>query len=151
MKFTSAIITLSAIFSVAAAATTEPLRDNSFYDNGQQSLNNVACSNGQNGLLSAPNGRVASGHFTDFASLPTFPNIGGVFAVGGWNSSECGSCWQVTYPSTGVTIYVTAIDSVFSGFDVSQAAMNTLTNGQGNQFSVIDVESTQVTKSFCGL
>ncbi|KAF8265436.1 Cerato-platanin-domain-containing protein [Lactarius quietus] len=151
MKLTATIITLSALFSVAAAAitarapaTTEPLRDNSFYDNGQQSLNNVACSNGANGLL-------ATNKFTDFASLPTFPNVGGVFAVGGWNSPECGSCWQVTNPGTGVTIYITAIDTVFSGFDVSQAAMNTLTNGQANQFSVIDVESTQVAPSFCGL
>ncbi|KAF8264259.1 Cerato-platanin-domain-containing protein [Lactarius quietus] len=149
MKFTSAIITLSALFSVAAAATarggatTEPLRDNSFYDNGSQSLNNVACSNGANGLVTKG--------FTDFKSLPTFPNIGGVFAVGAWNSAECGSCWEVTYPSTGVTIYVTAIDTIYSGFDVSVEAMNTLTNGEANQFSFINVEATQVAESYCGL
>ncbi|KAF8259561.1 Cerato-platanin [Lactarius quietus] len=143
MKFTSTIIALAALFSVAAAATTEPLRDNSFYDNGQQSLNNVACSNGANGLVTKG--------FTDFASLPTFPNVGGVFAVGAWNSPDCGSCWEVTYPGTGVTIYVTAIDTVYSGFDVSQASMNTLTNGEANQFSSINVEATQVPASYCGL
>jgi hypothetical protein len=140
MKLTSTIISLSALFSVACAVT-EPVRPNSFYDNGQTSMNNVACSNG-------PNGLVTKGYPT-FGSLPSFPYIGGAFAVGAWNSPECGSCWQLTYPATGVTVYLTAVDTVFSGFDVSDQTMSALTNG--GQASQIDVEATQVAESFCGL
>ena len=139
MKFTSAIITLAALFSLAAA-DTQIVRYNTFYDNPATSMNNVACSNGANGLV---------GKFPTFGSLPTFPNVGGVYAVGAWNSPECGSCWELTYG--GNTIYVTAIDTVYSGFDLSLAAMNKLTNGQGQQFSSINVQSTQVAESFCGL
>ena len=140
MKFTSTIIALAALFSVAAA-DTQVVRYNSFYDNSATSMNNVACSNGANGLVTKG--------FPTFGSLPTFPNAGGAYAVGAWNSAECGSCWELTYG--GNTIYVTAIDTVYSGFDISLAAMNTLTNGQAQQFSSINVQSTQVGESYCGL
>ncbi|KAN0125403.1 Cerato-platanin domain containing protein [Lactarius tabidus] len=150
MKFTSTLITLAALFSVSiaspAAPTTDiqPVRANNYYDNGQESLNNVACSNGPNGLVTRG--------YTDFDSLPTFPNIGAVYAVHNWGSPECGSCWQLTYEGTGVTIYVTAIDTVGSGFDLSEAAVGTLTNGNaGPSFSSINVDSTQVDPSYCGL
>jgi len=148
MKFTSTVITLAALFSVslaspAASTTVEPVRFNSFYDNGQESLNNVACSNG-------PNGMVTRG-FTTFDSLPSFPYIGAGFAVHNWNSPECGSCWQLTYEGTGNTIYATAIDTVFSGFDLSEEAVNALTNGNAEQFSYINVDSAQVDPIYCGL
>jgi len=144
MKFTSTVIALAALFSVVAA-DTQPGRYNSFYDNPATSMNNVACSNG-------PNGLVTKG-FPTFGSLPDFPNIGGVYAVGAWNSPECGSCWELTYAGTGNVIYVTAVDTVFSGFDLSKTAVNSLTNGLANspQFSFVDVQSTQVDPAFCGL
>ena len=142
MKLTSSIFSLAILFSVAYAVT-EPVRPNSFYDNPGTSMNNVACSNGLNGL-------VTKGYPT-FGSLPGFPFIGGAFAVSGWNSTQCGSCWQLTYAQTGVTVYYTAIDTVFSGFDVSDQTMNTLTNGQTGEFSLINVDATQVAESFCKL
>ena len=119
MKFTSTIIALAALVSVVAA-DTQPVRYNTFYDNPSTSMNNVACSNGQNGLVTKG--------FPTFGSLHTFPNAGGVYAVGAWNSPECGSCWQLTYPGTGNSIYVTAIDTVYSGFDISHQQMNMLIN-----------------------
>jgi hypothetical protein len=142
MKLTSTFISLAALFSVASA-DIEPVRFNDFYDCGATSLNDVACSNG-------PNGLVTKG-FPTFGSLPSFPNIGGVYAVGAWNSPECGSCWELTYG--GNTIYLTAIDTVGSGFDLSREAVNTLTNGLANssQFSFVDAYSTQVDPSCCGL
>ena len=152
MKFASTIIALAALFSVAVASptsrasptTVEPVRPNNFYDNKYQSLSNVACSDGVNGLVTRG--------FTTFDSLPTFPNIGGVFAVERWNSTECGSCWALTWEGTGVTIHVTAIDTVYSGFDISDAAVNTLTGGNaGPSFSEVDVDATQVDPSYCGL
>jgi hypothetical protein len=140
MKFTSTIIILAALFSVACA-DIQPVRPNSFYDNGGTSMNDVACSNGVNGL-------VTKGYPT-FGSLPNFPHIGSAFAVGGWNSTECGSCWELTYAPNGITIYVVAIDTVYSGFGVSDDAMNTLTDGVPT--SELDVEATQVAEHYCAL
>jgi hypothetical protein len=148
MKFTSTLITLAALFSVSVAHPTaptdsQPVRFNSFYDNGAQSLNNVACSNGDNGLVTKG--------YTTFDSLPTFPYVGAGYTVHNWNSPECGSCWQLTYPDTGVTIYATVIDTVYSGFDLSEEAVNVLTEGNAEQFSFINVDSTEVDPSYCGL
>ena len=140
MKFTSTLISLAALFSVAYA-DIEPVRPNSFYDNPQTSMNEVACSNGANGL-------VTKGYPT-FGSLPSFPYIGGAYAVHNWNSTECGSCWRLTYPATGVTLYYTAIDTVNSGFDVSDQTMSALT--KGGKDSEIEVESKQVAERHCGL
>jgi hypothetical protein len=136
MKLTSTIISLATLFSVASA---DIVRYNTFYDNPSTSLNNVACSNGDNGLVTAG--------FPTFGSLPSFPGIGGVSAVKGWGSPECGSCWELTYG--GNSILVTAIDTISDGFDISLAAMNILTNGQAQQLDSIDVTAKQVKKHFC--
>ncbi|KAI9459722.1 Cerato-platanin [Lactarius psammicola] len=138
MKLTSTIISLAALFSVASA---DVVRFNTFYDNPQTSLNNVACSDGANGLVTKG--------FPTFGSLPSFPGIGGVSAVKGWNSPQCGSCWQLTYG--GNSIYITAIDTISAGFDISLKAMNILTNGQAQSLDVIDAQATQVPNSKCGL
>ena len=151
MRFASTIITLAALFSVAIACppvtpppTVEPVRPNGIYGNGGDSLNIVACSNG-------PNGMITKG-FTTFNSLPTFPNIGGGFTVGGWGSAECGSCWKLTNPANGVTIFVTAIDTISSGFDLAPAAVSTLIGGPiPPSFNEVDVDATEVAHSFCGL
>jgi len=137
MKLTSTLISLAALFSVASADT---VRYNTFYDNASTSMNNVACSNGDNGLVTK---------FPTFGSLPSFPAVGGVSAVKGWNSPECGSCWELTYE--GNTIYVTAIDTLFEGFSISLGAMNILTNGEAQHLDVIDAEATQVDRWHCGL
>ncbi|KAH8995775.1 immunomodulatory protein [Lactarius hatsudake] len=138
MKLTSTIVSLAALFTVAFADT---VRYNTFYDNASTSLNNVACSNGENGLITKG--------FTTLGSLPTFPNVGGVYAVKGWNSPECGSCWRLTYK--GKSIYVTAIDTIFDGFDISLGGMNTLTNGKARVLDQVDALATQVDAWHCGL
>ncbi|KAN0141236.1 Cerato-platanin domain containing protein [Lactarius tabidus] len=140
MKLTSTLISLAALVSVTYA-DIQPVRPNSYYDNGATSMNSVACSNGVNGL-------VTKGYPT-FGSLPNFPHIGSSFAVGGWNSTECGSCWELTYAPNGITIYIVALDTVYSGFGVSDDAMNTLTDGVPTD--VLDVEATQVAEHYCAL
>ncbi|KAH8990292.1 Cerato-platanin-domain-containing protein [Lactarius akahatsu] len=87
--------------------------------------------------------------FTTFGSLPSFSNIGAAKAVGAWNSPLCGSCWELTYG--GNTIYVTAIDTVGDGFDLSLKAMDTLTNGKAKQLDVVSAQATQVDEYYCGL
>ncbi|KAI9441944.1 immunomodulatory protein [Lactarius psammicola] len=138
MKLTSIVISLAALFSVASA---DKVRYNTFYDNPRTSLNNVACSNGANGLVTKG--------FTTFGSLPIFPDIGGASAVKGWNSTQCGSCWKLTYK--GIWLHIIAIDTISDGFSISLDSMNFLTNGKAKQLDVIDVEATQVDKSFCNL
>ena len=96
MHFYSHLSTL-AIFcaiSLVNGFASSSTYDNT-YDNGTNSLAIVACSNGENGLLTKG--------FTTFDSLPNFPYIGGAPAVAGWNSPNCGTCWALTYK--GKTIY----------------------------------------------
>ncbi|KAI0258612.1 Cerato-platanin [Gloeopeniophorella convolvens] len=138
MKFTSAIVALAAFVSAAAATN---IRYDETYDNPSGSLATVSCSNGANGLLTKG--------FTDFQSLPSFPNIGAAQAIAGFNSPACGSCWQITYK--GKSIFVTAIDHAGDGFNLSLEAMNTLTDGNAVELGVVDATAKQVAASKCGL
>ena len=78
MKFISAIALLASSLAVGATQITW----DSVYDQGTDSLDIVACSNG-------PNGMITKG-YNLFKDLPTFPNIGGSSVVTGWNSPNCG-------------------------------------------------------------
>ncbi|KAG6871360.1 hypothetical protein C0992_011155, partial [Termitomyces sp. T32_za158] len=86
MKLTSilASIVLLPAFTLGVTVSYDPT-----YDDAAASLTTVACSDGSNGLI--PRG------FTTFGSLPHFAHIGGAAAVEGWNSANCGSCWNLTY------------------------------------------------------
>lgn len=143
MKFTSVLGCLSLLSLPFALAET--LSYDTTYDASSGSLATVACSDGANGLLTRG--------FTTFGSLPKFPFIGGASAVTGWNSTGCGTCWQVDYTSNNTTtsINVLAIDVATAGFNVAEAAMNNLTNNLAVELGRITVTSTQVAASVCGL
>ncbi|KAJ3819183.1 cerato-platanin-related secreted protein [Lentinula raphanica] len=138
---------LVTILTAASTITADQLRFDTTYDNENQSLATVACSNGENGLLTK--------NFTTFGSLPNFPNIGGASAVTMFNSPNCGSCWNVTFTnaSTGdnTTLSILAIDVAATGFVVSLEAMNNLTDGNAVALGVVNVDSVQVNSSVCGL
>jgi hypothetical protein len=138
MQF-SKIIGLAAF---TAAATATSLSYDEGYDNGDRSLLEVSCSDGANGLIT----RYGWNYQKD---IPTFPYIGGVPAVAGWNSPSCGTCWKVTYGAK--SIYVLGIDQGSGGFNIALAAMQDLTNGQAVQLGRIDVASEQVAVSNCKL
>jgi len=110
------------------------------YDNKSGSMNNVACSNGANGLTA---------RFPTFGDVPSFPFIGGAFDVV-WNSPNCGSCWTLTNAATGTSINFVAIDAAGSGFNIAQEAFVQLNGGQVGQ-GVVDVFATKVSPSVCGL
>ena len=78
MRSISVIALLIAPFAVSATRVSW----NPVYDQGAESLSNVACSNGPNGLLSKG--------YNEFSDLPTFPNITGS-SVATWDSPYCGS------------------------------------------------------------
>jgi Cerato-platanin len=126
----------------AYSAQPSPLRATFDYtfDNPSGSMNGVACSNGVNGLAA---------RYPVFGDLPTFPYIGGAWDVV-WNSPHCGSCWYITNPETGVSIYMTAIDTAGAGFNMAKQAFDTLTGGPTGQ-GAIDVTAYEVPRWFCGI
>nr|BAN04647.1 cerato-platanin-like protein 1 [Grifola frondosa] len=130
-----------AVLSAPTAASTVQVTYDQTYDVASNSLAIVACSNGANGLLTKG--------FTTFGSLPDFPFIGGAQAVAGWNSPNCGTCWQLQYGNT--TINVLAVDHAGSGFNIGLDAMNKLTNNHAVELGVVQVASKQVAASVCGL
>jgi hypothetical protein len=123
-----------------ATPTPSPLRaafDGTF-DNPTYSLNNVACSNGDNGLAAK---------FPTFEWVPSYPFVGGAFDVA-WNSPNCGGCWSITNPANGATIFMTAVDSAGHGFNLGTAAFKVL---NGGVHTTIDVVATKVPGYYCGL
>ena len=139
MKFTSVLVALGlGAFSYADNTGTVTATYSQFYDNSQSSTNIVACSN-------------LTPKFPTLGSFPTFPNIGGAHAVSGFGSPECGSCWNITDPKTGVSIIATAIDTAGVGFDLSLAALNTLTKGNAVGPGSAQVTAYKVDASKCGL
>ena len=86
--------------------------------------------------------------YTTFGSLPGFPRIGGAFAVGGWNSAACGTCWELTY--NGKSINVLAVDHAGADtFNIALAAMNQLTNNQAEFLGRVTVSYSQVDVNQC--
>lgn len=139
MIFTTALLALLPITLVAATPAPAFVTYDNTYDNPNGSLNNVACSNGENGLVTKG--------YTTFSSLPSFPFIGGVPGAH-WNSPVCGTCWALTY--NGTTINVLAIDNS-GNFNVAQEAMDALTDNQAVQFGRVAIQATQVAGSNCGM
>ncbi|KZT24025.1 Cerato-platanin [Neolentinus lepideus HHB14362 ss-1] len=138
MKFATLLAGLAGLVTVALS---QQVSYDPSYDISSTSLDTVSCSNGANGLITKG--------YTTFGSLPTFPYIGGAEAIAGWNSASCGTCWNITYGTT--TITVLAIDHAGSGFNIAETAMNTLTGGNAVQYGVVQATSTQVPASACGL
>ncbi|KAI1782981.1 cerato-platanin-like secreted protein [Ganoderma leucocontextum] len=140
LTLATTVVAMPAGLETRGTSTVQVTWD-SVYDNGSNSLDIVSCSNGPNGLETKG--------FKTFGDLPDFPYIGGAQAVAGFNSPNCGSCWQLTYKNT--TINVLAIDHAGSGFNIAKAAMDTLTDGQAVQVGVVQATSKEVAPSVCGL
>lgn len=141
MKFSSVLFFTSVFVLSALAQTTETLSYDTTYDDASLSLSSVACSDGANGFETKG--------YTTLGSLPTFPNVGGVYTVAGWNSTACGTCYSVTYGSK--TVAILAVDVSKAGFTISETAMNTLTGDLAVDLGRVDVTATQVDASVCGL
>ncbi|CAI7621568.1 unnamed protein product [Penicillium bialowiezense] len=133
-----ATLNLATAAPAPAVAQTVSVSFDPKFDVGTSSLNTVSCSDGPNGLVTAG--------FTDFASLPSFPRIGGAPTVEGWNSANCGACYELHYVNGKVdeTITVLAVDSAPGGFNIGKQAMNLLTRNQADQLGRIDATFIQV-------
>ena len=134
------VAVLSAPAALAGPApTTLKVMPDQTYDNANASLNGVACSNGANGLITKG--------FTTFGSLPS-PFIGGSQFVASWNSTECGSCWKLTYQ--GKTIHVIAVDTAGVGFNIAKGAFNALADDAAQQLGSFEATVEAATGSACG-
>ncbi|OQE34625.1 hypothetical protein PENCOP_c016G03223 [Penicillium coprophilum] len=140
-----ATLNLVAAAPAPAVAPTVSVSFDPKYDVGTSSLTTVSCSNGINGLITQG--------FTDFASLPSFPNIGGAITIPGWNSPNCGKCYELHYSNGKIdnTINVLAVDAAPGGFNIGLQAMNDLTNGLAEQLGRVDATYVEVEDSVCGL
>ena len=127
--------------TLALAQSTVSVSFDQTYDNAGQSLATVACSNGANGLLTKG--------FTTFGSLPDFPYIGGSQFVTGWNSTECGSCWTLSY--NGKSLNLIAIDTAGVGFNIAKEAFDVLAVGtNGEQIGSVQASYKKLTNIQCG-
>jgi Cerato-platanin len=110
------------------------------YDNPSGSLNSVACSNGQNGLV---------GKYPTFSKLPTFPFIGGAYDIV-WNSTNCGGCWRILNKANGHAIHLIGIDTAGAGFNIATAAFKALSGGTlANPLT--DIAAQKLPGFFCGI
>ena len=107
------------------------------FDNPNGPMDTVACSNG------------LDRDFPTFGNVPSFPFIGGAYDVV-WDSPNCGSCWSITNPATGVSIQMTAIDISGVGFTLSLKAFADLANGD-TSIPLIDVVANNLSTTPCGL
>lgn len=155
MKFSTTLLSLlPAALTLAAPSGLERRQSSGSstlsydprYDVGGTSLNDVSCSTGDFGLITEG--------FTNFQSLPTFPLIGGTPTIAGFNSPQCGACYEVSYTSaTGArnSITMIGIDASPGGFNVGQRAMDQLTGNRAVELGRVDVTWEKVSRDRCGL
>ncbi|KAM0437887.1 hypothetical protein ACHAPT_002252 [Fusarium lateritium] len=136
---------IPSLFSLATlltAASAVTVSYDTGYDQSSRSLTTVACSDGENGLITKYGWQTQG-------NIPKFPYIGGAQAIPGWNSASCGTCWKLTYKSNSINVL--AIDHADAGFNLALKAMDALTNNQAVQLGRIDATATQVAISNCGI
>ena len=110
------------------------------YDNKHGDTNGVTCNTGSHGLaLTYP-------HFRNF---PDFPYIGGAWNAK-FNSSFCGSCWNLTNLKNHKTISVTVMDYARSGYNISREAYKKLNGGRVGS-GTLKAEAKQVDGKYCGM
>ena len=149
MKLFSVAAVLGLATLVFSHTGTYIVSFDNFYDQMENSLSDVACSNGEHGLLTYG--------YTTFGSLPTFPYIGGAPQIQSWNSRYCGSCWALTYTDrhgVSTSLNITAIntgDYDPKHFIISFEGMAVLTNGRARRLDSVSITAALLPGSLCGL
>ncbi|KAJ6781332.1 hypothetical protein PWT90_03452 [Aphanocladium album] len=133
------MVSLATLASTVLGATVS--YDTGF-DDGNRALLRVACSDGDNGLITRYKWQTQ-------AEIPRFPYIGGASAVAGWNSPNCGTCWKLEYRNR--TINFLAVDHADAGFNIGLHALDELTGGRAVEIGRIEAVASQVDVKQCGL
>ncbi|KAL0945771.1 hypothetical protein HGRIS_012060 [Hohenbuehelia grisea] len=140
MKFTYVLAPLALLAGLASADKTTVGYDSVYGEKGR-SMNTVSCSDGSHGLTKK---------YPTLGSVPAY--VGSTYAVGGWNSDKCGTCWKLTYtPAKGKkqTIYMVAVDHANDSFNVSPAAFKKLTGN--TDLGRVNIIAEQVGSNMCGM
>merc|ERR1711977_545420 len=107
------------------------------------------CNSQQHSSPSSQSPAPSQSRTTPATTTDPAPSQSSLSVIAGWNSGSCGTCWSLTY--NGNTINVLAMDHASEGFNIAQAAMDQLTNGQAVALGRIDAQYAQVDASACGL
>ena len=86
--------------------------------------------------------------YSQYKEFPQFPYIGGSFDIKR-GFPNCGECWDLTHLRTRKTIYITAIDSATSGFNITKEAFRVFSGGEIGNGTVL-AEAKLVPRHFCG-
>jgi hypothetical protein len=146
MKLLQLLATLLASTLLVLGQSVQSVAYDEVYDEASRSLNTVACSGAGGGPLA---------RYPTLGAVPSFPRVGGAFAVSGYGSPECGTCWSLTYAPRGGaptrTVLVVLVDSASAGFAISRAAMDILTGGLAVQLGRVNALAVKVPSRLCGL
>ncbi|RPB04207.1 Cerato-platanin [Choiromyces venosus 120613-1] len=147
MQFLKTTLLLTTTLTLTLAQTAGVAKYDPTYDNASLSTLAVACSDGVNGLYT-------KGYKT-LGSIPGFPNLGGSGTITGWNSPNCGACYELTYtppaPAAPIVLNIVGVDVAAPGtFVLSQTALDTLTGGQAVMLGAVNVIWKPVAASACG-
>ena len=143
------LLTISALLGLATLAFSQyTVIYDEFYDGNLNSLNSVACSTGDYGLITYG--------YNTFGQIPTYPMIGGAPQIQGWNSPNCGTCWNLTYTdphggSSSVTFTAINLSGDPGRYTISFAGMDELTNGNALTLDGASISATQLPESACAI
>ena len=119
------------------------MRYDTRYDNLDAPIDDLSCSDGENGLIT-------KGYPTLGSLIQGKPHVdvGAKFNVS-WNSSECGTCYSIMYNLR--SIYIIAVDNAGdSGFNLSKRAFDKLTNGRAEEIGSVSMAWNLVDPKYCG-
>ncbi|KAH0611667.1 uncharacterized protein H6S33_010932 [Morchella sextelata] len=134
MQFPALILLLLALTTSSSLAQQRTAASYDMkYDNPNLPTDVTACSDGVNGL---------SRDYPTLGSFPSFPFICGSPTIGGWNSSNCGKCYRLSYK--GRTIIVKAVDMAVGRFVCSKGALDELTGGMAIALGIVPVEYSPI-------
>ena len=111
------------------------------YDSHSRPLTDIACSDGENGLIT----RYGKYGWKTEGDMPSY--TGGIDTIA-WTSSLCGTCWMLQYGDNTVAVY--AIDHAASSFSIELQAMDYLTDGKAMELGSVKGNATQVDPINCG-
>ncbi|KAF9265885.1 epl1 protein [Marasmius fiardii PR-910] len=135
------------LLAFTTAALAVDVAWDSAYDDANGSMTSIACSDGDNGLITRFK-------FQTFSDVPSFPFVGGAPNIPSWNSPACGTCFQITYADASgftKTVNFTGIDVGGNGFVTGQHALDQLTNGRAVELGIAPVNATVISPQPCGL
>ncbi|KAI9567406.1 Cerato-platanin [Boletus coccyginus] len=141
MRFIPSLAILSAaVLPCLAQSGTVKVTYDTDYDDPTWPLSKTACSNGVNGL---------EAKWPTLGDVPSYPAVGGIPGLT-WNSTLCGTCWQLQYVANGTTstVNITAVDSGYT-YNIAETAFSTWAGSSGVAAGFVYATAVQVPAAGC--